>query len=227
MTPLPLLFLLAAGGAAPEAPKVRLRAPRAGWTHQRVVSVQGTVSDRRIKVARVALNGDDLPVSVREGRFEVRLVVPPGEDTVEVSAHGEGGGGRDAVTFFADVPPTDLVVVLSWDTDATDLDLQVTNPAGEACDESNRHTAAGGALEVDDTDGFGPEIFAQPRAQPGLYRVAVASYDLGGVATTHAQVQVIVRQGTAAERRYRYAVTFNREGESIEVGTFRVEALGR
>jgi uncharacterized protein YfaP (DUF2135 family) len=224
MTALALLLGLAIGGASPEAPKVRLRAPRPGWTRQRVVAVQGTVSDKRVRVARVALNGEDRPINVRGGRFEVKLVVPPGENTVEVSARNEGGAGRDAVSFYADVPPADLVVLLSWDTDGTDLDLKVTDPSGEECDEGNRKTAAGGALEVDDTDGYGPEIFAQERAQPGLYKVAVAAYDLAGVAETNAEVEVIVRGGTPAERRHRFRLAFTREGESIEVGSFRVEA---
>jgi uncharacterized protein YfaP (DUF2135 family) len=210
-----------------EPPKVKIKAPRPGWTHQRVVAVQGTVSDVRLREAFVALNGVERPISVRDGRFEVKLVVPPGEDTLEVSARNEAGAGHDSVSFYAAVPPTDVVVMLGWDTDGTDLDLHVTDPGGEECDFGNRRTAAGGALEVDDVDGYGPEIFAQPKALPGTYRVAVAAYELNGVPETHAEVQVLVRQGTSAERRYRFEVTFTREGENVEVGTFRVDPLGR
>jgi uncharacterized protein YfaP (DUF2135 family) len=219
---LPLLLAL---NASPEPLHVQIQSPRPGWTHQRVVFVQGTVSDKKLHTATVSLNGVGLPIGVREGRFEVKLVVPPGEDVIEVSAHNDSGTGHDAVRLYAEVKPTDLVVTLSWDTDGSDLDLRLTDPAGEECDFGHRHTAAGGALEVDDTDGYGPEIFAQPHAKPGDYLVTVAAYDLNGAPLTHAEVTVVIREGTPAERRYRFPVAFSREGESIEVGHFRIEPL--
>jgi hypothetical protein len=52
----------------------------------------------------------------------------------------------------------------------------------------------------------------------------VAAYDLAGVPETTAEVEVIVRGGTAQEQRHRYRLAFTREGESIEVGSFQVEA---
>ena len=98
--------------------------------------------------------------------------------------------------------------------------------AGEECYYGHRHTAAGGALEVDDTDGFGPEIFAQVRATPGTYRVGVAYYAAAEEPTpTTAIVQVFVRQGTSAERRYRYQAVLNREGDEVELGAFQVDPL--
>ena len=226
MTPWVNVGLLAAWAASGEPLRVHLRTPRPGWTHQRLVRIQGVVSDKHIQVARVALNGTDLPTNVRHGRFEMRLWLPPGENTIEASAHNESGSSRDAVSIFADVPSTDVVVLLTWDTDNTDLDLQVTDPSGEECDEGNRKTAAGGSLEVDDTDGYGPEIFALPRAPAGTYRVAVAAYDLANVPETHAEVLVVLRGGTSEERRLRFPVALTREGETTEIGTFEIE-VGR
>jgi uncharacterized protein YfaP (DUF2135 family) len=219
-----LILSLSAGGS--DAPRVHLRQPRTGWTRQRLIAVQGSVSDRHITTARVSLNGVDRPINVHSGRFEVKLVVPPGENTLEVAARNQAGVGRDSVSFYADVPPTDVLVMLSWDTNETDLDLHVTDPAGEECYYGHRHTAAGGALEVDDTDGFGPEIFAQVRATPGTYRVGVAYYAAAEEPTpTTAIVQVFVRQGTSAERRYRYQAVLNREGDEVELGAFQVDPL--
>jgi uncharacterized protein YfaP (DUF2135 family) len=206
--------------------KVHLRAPRPGWTHQRLVRVQGTVSDKRIRLAHVALNGNELPTNVRNGRFEVRLWLPPGENTLEASARSDQGSARDSVSLYADVPSTDVVVLLTWDTDATDLDLKVTDPSGEECDEGNRKTAAGGSLEVDDTDGYGPEIFALPHAPAGEYHVSVAAYDLANVPETHAEVQVVIRGGTSEERRLSFPITITHEGETTEIGTFAIE-VGR
>jgi len=225
---LTLLLALAAGSPRPalQAPRVRLRAPNAGWTRQRLVTVQGTVSDPHITVAHVALGGLDLPVTVQGGRFEVRLLLPPGQVTLSASAENAAGTGHDAVTLFANVTAPDVLVLLTWDTAGTDLDLHVTDPSGEECDFGNRHTASGGALEVDDTDGYGPEIFAQDHALPGSYQVAVAAYDLTGAAQTHAEVLALVHPFTPAERRTRFRVTFTREDENISVGSFRVDAPG-
>ncbi len=225
MSPL-ISSLLLAWAISNEPMRVHLRAPRPGWTHQRLLRVQGVVSDKRVTVARVALNGNDLPTNVRHGPVAMRLWLPPGDNTIAASARGESGSGRDSVSIFADVPSTDVVVLLTWDTDNTDLDLQVTDPSGEECDEGNRKTAAGGSLEVDDTDGYGPEIFALPHAPAGEYRVAVAAYDLANVPETHAEVQVLLRGGTSEEKRLRFPITLTHEGATAEIGTFLIE-VGR
>jgi uncharacterized protein YfaP (DUF2135 family) len=99
----------------------------------------------------------------------------------------------------------------------------VTEPSGEECYHGNRQTASGGSLEVDDTDGFGPEIYLLPRAPLGEYRIAVAYYDAGRAPQTEARVEVIVREGTPHERRYVFPVTFTHEDEMLEVGTFFVD----
>lgn len=218
-----LLLSLGAPPERPEPPRVHLLAPRPGWTRQRLATIQGTVSDKRVAVAHVTLDGLDLPVNVSGGRFEVKLLLPPGEVTIEASARNEAGVGRDAVTLYAEVKSPDVVVLLTWDTAGTDLDLHVVDPSGEECDYGNRKTASGGALEVDDTDGYGPEIFAQDHAPAGVYQVAVAAYDVGAAPQTHAEVLAIVHPGTPAERRYRFHVAFTREDENIAVGSFRVE----
>jgi len=229
MTALLLLLTLAAAPHKPvkaEPPKVHLLSPRPGWTGQRLTTIQGTVSDRRVAVVHVAMAGLDLPVNVQGGRFEVKLLLPPGEVTLEASARNEAGVGREAVTLFAKVKAPEVVVLLTWDTPGTDLDLHVTDPDGEECDYGNRRTASGGALEVDDTDGYGPEIFAQDRAPAGEYQISVAAYDVSAAAQTRAEVLAIVHPGAPGERRYRFRVAFTREDENVAVGSFRVEAPG-
>ena len=72
----------------------------------------------------------------------------------------------------------DVQVTLTWDNEA-DLDLWVTDPAGERIGFSNPTSSSGGRLDVDDTDGFGPENIFWPtnQAPPGTYRVEVHYYD--------------------------------------------------
>jgi uncharacterized protein YfaP (DUF2135 family) len=138
-------------------------------------------------------------------------------------AQGATGTAGDQVTFYAAVPPMDLQVLLTWDTDGTDLDLHVIEPSGDECYYGNRQTAAGGVLEVDDRDGYGPEVYLLPRAPIGEYRIAVAYHDAGRAAQAEAVVEVILREGLASERRYRFPVTLTHQGETLEVGSFLVD----
>jgi uncharacterized protein YfaP (DUF2135 family) len=208
----------------PEPPRVQISAPRGGWTQERLTLVAGFVSDRSVRSARVFLNGDAFTVNVHDGRFEVRLPVVPGENFAEASARNEGGVGRDSVSFMATTSPTDLVVLLTWDTLGTDLDLRVTDPDGVEVFYGARRSPAGGVLEVDDTDGFGPEVFVVSRARAGEYRIAVSYYDAAGLPKTEATVEVIASGGTRHERRERFAVTLTHEGETVDVGNYRFES---
>ena len=210
--------------ASAEAPKVHIRAPRGGWTSQRVVRIAGAVSDRSLRSVQLSLNGATRTIAARSGQFEARLPARPGPNRAEVSAQAVAGIGRDQVTFFAAVPPADLQILLTWDADGTDLDLHVTEPGGEVCYYGNRRTAAGGALEVDARDGFGPEVYLLPRAPLGEYRVAVACYGARGAAHVEARVEVVLREGTASERRTVFPATLTHEGETVEVGTFLVDS---
>lgn len=215
-----LSLLLGAGG---DAPRVRIRSPRGGWTSQRVALISGSVSDRKIPAVQLSVNGVARTINARGGHFEARLPVKPGPNRVEAVAQGAGGTGRDQVTFYASVPPTDLQILLTWDTDATDLDLHVVEPSGEECYHGKRQTAAGGVLEVDDTDGYGPEAYLLAQAPLGEYRISVAYYAAGRAAQTEANVEVVLREGRPSERRLQFPITLTHEGETLEVGSFLVD----
>lgn len=215
-----VVLLLAAAG---DGPRVRIRTPRGGWTSQRVTTISGTVSDRKVTAVQLTLNGVPRTVNARSGRFEARLPAKPGSNRVEAVVPGSPAASGDHVQFWANTPPIDLQVLLTWDTDGTDLDLHVVEPSGEECYYGHRRTAAGGVLEVDDVDGYGPEVYLLPRAPLGEYRFTVAYYDAGRAAQTEAVVEVILREGTPYERRYQLPVTLTQEGETVEVGSFLVD----
>jgi len=67
--------------------------------------------------------------------------------------------------------PLDLRVVLSWDSDNSDMDLWVTDPNGERAYYGNRLTFQGGQMSRDFTGGYGPEQFSLRQAKPGRYKV--------------------------------------------------------
>ncbi len=71
----------------------------------------------------------------------------------------------------------DVQITLTWDNTA-DLDLHVIDPNNEEIYWSHSYSASGGALDVDDIDGYGPEnIFWLSNTAPsGTYKVYVHHY---------------------------------------------------
>jgi Carboxypeptidase regulatory-like domain/Uncharacterized protein conserved in bacteria (DUF2135) len=101
---------------------------------------------------------------------------------------------------------SDIRVTLTWDGGPyTDVDLHFIDPNGERCYYSNSVTALGAELDVDDTDGYGPEnIIMEPgEAIPGTYYVEVNYYSDEGWTgqPIYATVTITVHEGSANEVR--------------------------
>jgi len=67
----------------------------------------------------------------------------------------------------------DLRIVISWDTDRTDIELHMIEPTGDKCYSFNNHTLNGGLLSQDVTQGYGPEEYIIKTAIHGEYQVFV------------------------------------------------------
>ena len=79
-------------------------------------------------------------------------------------------------------PPTGkLRVTLTWNVDATDIDLWVTDPLGEKCYYSHKTLKSGGQLLDDLTGGYGPERFEAKATIPGKYVIQAHYYGKAGV----------------------------------------------
>jgi hypothetical protein len=117
-------------------------------------------------------------------------------------------------------PQADLRVTISWNTDATDVDLWVIEPDGTKCFYQKPRTAKGGELSSDQRQGYGPERYQVLHAQPGVYRVLVHYFSanpnlLGG--ETHVNVVVTRHAGTPDEHVERHTVVLKHAGEQVEV----------
>lgn len=66
---------------------------------------------------------------------------------------------------------TPLLVTVHWSGDHADVDLHVIEPGGADCHYGNQTTPIG-ALEVDASDGHGPETYRASQAAPGRYQIA-------------------------------------------------------
>lgn len=124
---------------------------------------------------------------------------------------------------FLDAVPVDLRVVLTWDADATDIDLWVTDPAGETCIYNHNRTQTGGRMSNDFTRGYGPEIFTITRALPGTYTVRVNYYGntqqkFAGATTV--QIEFETAFNRAGSKRQAVTRRLTDKREVIEVGKF-------
>ncbi len=117
-------------------------------------------------------------------------------------------------------PKSDLRATISWNTDATDVDLWVIEPDGTKCFYRHNKTQSGGELSQDQTQGYGPERYRIAQAQPGVYTVIVHYFGvnrnlIGG--ETHVNVTVTRFAGTPQEKTERHTVILKKHNEQVEV----------
>jgi tetratricopeptide (TPR) repeat protein len=117
-------------------------------------------------------------------------------------------------------PRSDLRVTISWNTDATDVDLWVLEPGGSKCFYSNPRTPSGGQLSPDQTQGYGPERYQIAHARTGVYTIIVHYFRpnpnlLAG--ETHVNVTVARQAGSAQETIERHTVILKQHNEQVEV----------
>lgn len=123
--------------------------------------------------------------------------------------------------------PVDVRVVLSWDADACDIDLWVTDPQGEKCYYQNRETRIGGHLSYDLTGGYGPEEFLLKKAMNGTYKVQANYYGdrqqrLTGPTTL--QLTLYTNYGRANQERKDITLRLSTVQEIVDIGEFEFAA---
>jgi tetratricopeptide (TPR) repeat protein len=117
-----------------------------------------------------------------------------------------------------------IKVYLTWDTDRTDVDLWVVNPAGQKVFYKTKKGKFGGALYDDVTDGYGPESFTASRAARGTYLVKVNYYGTRRQSFTEArgEVVVILDEGTAREQRHTLPYRLFKPKQTVTVARIKV-----
>jgi uncharacterized protein YfaP (DUF2135 family) len=190
--------------------------------------IQGRVAAKRKSPATLVVNGAAMPLLADEsGHYARPYAFGAGSNGVEV----RDGKAARRVQFYeanAGKPQARLRVLLSWDTPGTDLDLHVISPDGQHVFYGRRVAQNGGALDVDVTTGYGPEIYASPAPLHGVYHVYVNYYGGGrgeddavsARAITLAQVAVVSQEGTLSEKRQVAQVPMRNPGELTLVKSF-------
>ena len=116
----------------------------------------------------------------------------------------------------------DVRIVLTWDTDETDMDLWVTEPTGERCDYSHNRTAIGGLLSRDFTAGYGPEEYLLRRAYGGTYAIQAnfnGTHSQALTGPTTAQATVVTHFGRPDESRRTLTLRLTDEKEVVDIGS--------
>jgi hypothetical protein len=114
----------------------------------------------------------------------------------------------------------DVVVMITWNTDATDVDLHVWEPSGEDCYFGNRLTKSGGSLTQDVTQGYGPEMYVIKNAPAGKYNVSAQYFAADrNRASTRTKVHVVVIEdyGTKDQKSSDKVVTleYNKQAHNL------------
>jgi len=193
-------------------PAVEITDPAMDETISATVRViEGTVSPSSISTVTVVSQSGDFAdlfrqtAPVTDGSFSATVILSPGrENTIVVVATDEvtGLSGADSVVItVTGAAGEDLRFTMTWNTDATDVDLHVRVPGSNGIPDTadgdtiyfTNRTVSGGTLDVDDTDGFGPEnvVFPLGAAPMGTYAFA-AHYWRGAPTASSVTVSVFV-----------------------------------
>ena len=159
----------------------------------RVVDVVGNTQGvlRNVELT-VHFNGTQQRItSDASGKFQVRLVMAAGQNTVKV-CHAQA---CSEVAIDARIQPQALMATLTWQGRA-DLDLHVVTPSGAHCMHSRRSIANECSLDIDDVRGVNPENISIPPTSPkGNYRFSVVNYsgqpDIPGVLTVYKDERLV------------------------------------
>jgi PEGA domain len=144
------------------------------------------------EVGIISINGIDSEFYVDySGYFDFYISIAAGENELQLRANEPYGdtGTSNIITVYGDFTAPEIEVVLWWNTPTSDLDLHTWNPAGEHCFYGNS-VISDGYLDLDDTEGYGPETFVVEIANLGVYEIQVNCYSLNSDDYSDASIQV-------------------------------------
>lgn len=166
----------------------------------RVLDFNGAFEGVSCPAGVISANGfmQQFAVKGSSGRFAEKVVLKPGDNHVAVQI-GEHYATRLVRSSFH---PAKLLVTLVWDTNGTDVDLYVVEPSGSAVWYRNK--SAAGNLDVDRTQGYGPENYSMGQADkpiaPGDYKVRVHYFSDRNVGRSEWTARVVIDEGSEAQQ---------------------------
>ncbi|CAN2049681.1 hypothetical protein GMMP13_830042 [Candidatus Magnetomoraceae bacterium gMMP-13] len=205
-----------------------LTTPISGSTYNnRVINVQGTIPDElvgqvnKVLITQPNVSGAENVATVSGNTFSGKAVIRLGSNSISVVGLNSQGGEvtePTTVTFTGEESSTpdernaliksNMVYVLNWDTNGTDIDMYVTDPQNRTIYYPDDHIKIPnvGRLDYDNQNGYGPEVttfFTNGNAVAGDYEVNI-NYYLGSPSTLYT-VDVLLNEGSNGDIfGYRY-----------------------
>lgn len=159
----------------------------------RTVNIKGHIGNAQsLTTAILEVNGNAIKLEYdADFNFDQNIDIVAGNNLVNITATGINASGAPAagkatLKLTGDFPGLHLWTKLRWNTAKTDVDLHLLPPGvltselftNADCYYSNPEPYWGAYLDVDDTDGWGPEHIAMPNSPaPGVYTLVVHYYD--------------------------------------------------
>jgi len=208
-------------GKGEKVATVNITAPAGGWTVDRMLKVEGEVSDPTIDPIVLSINGDRYLMRTRQGRFSRKFPAASGKNVVTILATNVGGTAAAQVTTYAQVPPVPLKAVLTSDTDGVYTDLHIYEPTKDSAEPdgslkprsmahvywANTASPSGGTFFLNeqggdfDQPGYGPYLYVHRAPPRGVYLIATNYWPSGDKAHTVATLNVSLYEGTPGELR--------------------------
>lgn len=212
-------------GRGDTVPKVVLSAPSGGWTVDRMLQIEGTVSDPTVDPVVVSINGDRYLMRTQGGRFSRKFPAASGKNVVTVMATNKGGTARAQATSYAQVPPVPLKAILTSDTDGVYTDPHIYEPTDASSEGdtlsvasmahvywANTESPSGGTFFLNEQGGdfdqpaYGPYLYIHRAPPKGVYLVATNYWPSGDKAHTVATLNLALFEGTPGELRRRVRI---------------------
>ncbi len=128
---------------------------------------------------------------------------------------------REACSAPAMAPPTrpSLRFVLTWETDANDVDFHIYDARGGHAYYGQRQLASGGELYADVTTGYGPECFTVP-GNPSAFPYTLQGhyYSRGPMGYGMGKLEVIDHDGFGHLRFKEHPFVIMKDGAFVDLG---------
>lgn len=172
------------------APIVRITSPATGAEiNDTKVDVSGEIDDPQTK-SWIVVNGSD-KFWISQGydtgtSFTKKVELKGGDNTISVYAVNKCGKmNSSTIHVKGNFTEPAIKVVMSWNTNGTDVDLHLTDSNGGSECYYNNMTPNWGdpnsnlddpKLDIDNRWGYGPETIILPQPKPGSYTVRIVYY---------------------------------------------------
>ncbi|MGY5851456.1 hypothetical protein [Salegentibacter sp. F14] len=183
--------------------------PRNNSTVKRnVIEVSGKINEYFQKNSNqvfLNLSGVKQEVNISNGAFSNPIVLANGQNNIQLELQGRGFKIKSPHTVFYEGVDTDIRVTLTWNGSG-DLDLWVENPDNILCNYNNKGTQAM-TLDVDNTQGYGPENISVVNGVHGTYSITVQNFSnaIGKEAT----VYIFKNEELVAQKKHTFS--YNKE----------------